>query len=941
MFTYQLLSGVYDSKDMLRDNKGNRMVETDFLGWKADLALIQDVQQHVTSREKIFSMMRNTSVLALIFHVEQGEMGFNGHNGFYVREGGCVVNWASIDDAPYRDTEDFVWLFESSAAVYENIPITWCVQNVYANAYFCIFARNWTVGRLPGVVLYNEFQRVRFEVTNRPETWVHWRFVQDTYESYFPYKAQYADVIVFMPFAMLGQQYLCGVSTGVSADKRLDKYMSDLFAEDERMKVLQRHRPNLYLSLVTNTVAYARRLDAERLYETTYLSMGVSGRIATANRWRALVGVDAGFARRCCGCSASSCSAMLNPSCWKGVFCFFCGLWSEVENSQIRITSCNLQETAWHPEFDNAVLRKADLGVCDLPMGVYKLPIKFLSKRWETQTPLPKNFRGVKDVTKVELWIGKKKVAYPFDEILMEQVPLKKVVTYYGPFMVPWHANQESAGGAIGMLNALMTPVVNTEGEEATVEENAAASGWSLQLVPLKGFFQAVSFTEQDQRSWCDAHVKKAIYTPALERALKAEKRCSAYKCSMIAKTNELLLKDKERIILAPPVEFVAYWGYEASVMNARLKEEFGLENFWYERRCGEKAVGHVIWGSGTSPEERGAFFDEALTIPPNHFAFTACGDDMLALVNLEGRVIAVECDASNWDHAQVALEIEDDMAGALVTQSRYYKKMGVNPELVDELMYSGSTITWKNHATSSLINVVLGYSRRMTGNLDTTDGNTINTIHLYWHLLSKAINLGVSADEMEVFIRATGWEDFRVKIKTKVLDDPREATFLKGFYVDCEVGDKRMSIWHPSPEILVKLGASESDPMMNANYRKLCKTHGLPLEAARAMRVYDIVNSWTSFHPMPVLDGLVLMIPPVIRTSRAESIKRVADLDKWDKPQLGKMDIKSKDFSPMLRVLGIEHQLESFNQLCARTTWAPGMFVAHPLVGILAQRYT
>lgn len=176
--------------------------------------------------------------------------------------------------------------------------------------------------------------------------------------------------------------------------------------------------------------------------------------------------------------------------------------------------------------------------------------------------------------------------------------------------------------------------------------------------------------------------------------------------------------------------------------------------------------------------------------------------------------------------------------------------------------------------------------------------------------------------------------------LKVKVHSDPHCMTFLKGFYVAARVSGKRQTVWYPSPEILTKIGVSESNPSNSIAYRKLQMANPKVKDLALKLRAYDIVNSWKTFNGLPMLAEFQSMVKAPIATTYEESRTRIADFKKYDRPELSSK-VTDQDWDPMLTTLGIKDDLDNFRQLTSKVDWTPGMFISHPVMKILASRYS
>lgn len=950
LYTFTLIAGQYDAKDMLRSNQRSNFVKMPEIPVGTHIVIIQDVQQVSTSKEAIMKIMESTDVVSLIGHVESGPMGFNGYHGFYLKEGEGITNWASIDDSPYSDTESLEWVLRSSKHECPGFTVTWVVQYIYGNACFVVFAKTYLQLNQCSVERAQDFVVVDFEVTNQDTRGVSKfdpcslfsGFYQNTGKALFAVKES---GVVHMPTAFEGACFITGPTFGNGTDNRLDKFIIEQFAKDIRFAVLRRHRPAVYQALVIATTAYARRLEVERRYETARLGVASVGSIKKTNEWRGLTNPDSAFSRTCSCLPSLSCCIMMTaaPVCACGHLVRKVPCIKRLVRS--RITGRNLPSSELPFGFVDAVTKSGDLGVNNQYPRVSKYGVHDFPKRTHTQTPIPL-VRRLGPGGKVEMLTSAGKRLKEFTIEDFERYPNSEKTVMYGPFAVPWHANANCAGGAMGMLNALMTGVKLNDGSILTLEESARRG----EKLNHMGFltsgreFLPVYSDDDSKRNWVNNHVKRAVYAPALEKLLgRGGVPDSSYR-QLLPKTNELLLKDKERIIIAGLPECPAYFGEEASILYDRLSTTFGIDNFDDVRFVGDKARGHFTWGSGTTARERGRWFEQASCVSANHFASTVCGDDVAMFINIGGAAYAVESDASNWDHCQVSAVFEDELIGMLNVGAKYFKEFGASDAFLRHLRCK-TTYTWKaKYDSPEKLIITPGYDKRESGKENTTSENTIVMAHLVSNIASEII------DTYEDGTDALAWiqDNFErlgalcgVKLKAKVHLDPHEMMFLKGFYVPCLVDGRPGINWFPSIEILVKLGTSESDPRRDINYIRLQKMHKDVVDLPLKLRVYDILNGWAPFGDMPVWTALRLMIKAPIKTTYKDSRDRLYNLDKWDKPEVGDGRITNPDFGPMLATLGVTvEQVHEFTELCASTDWEPGMYIEHPLIATLAERY-
>lgn len=955
LFTYKCVAGNYDAKDMLRSNSRS-CFETMSVSERltnCDILFIQDVQQNTTTKAAILDLALRTQVLVMVFHLEIGPFGYNGYHGFYVKDGQNYVNYASIDDAPYVDRESCEWLFGASFAIHKETRICWCVQNIYGNVYFATIAKDFSFDSLGGSVKVEEvFKAGTLEVTNETVyLFPKWFCCVDTEaidewlgSGKVELNGFYHSHIVDESINMLeGQTY------GPGLDKRLEAYIGAKFKADKQLQILARFYPEKYDDLVVFTISMARRRHVLRAFETARFAVSNQERVSLTHEWRSGTRKDTRLNRSC----YHGCGPALICLPFYGVYKLASLGYGSVRNCftpKHVITINNAPNAPFPQEVLADVERGSGLAFTDQTLGVFVYGQPSVSKRSHTQTPHPATLRlggngscvlKLKDNTQLDFC----------ESILghMEGFAPKSFVYFYGPFLVGWHANQNSPGGAVGMFRALLTPVKMTDGTFISAEDSAIRG----QLLHDSGkwfntpWAQPIIVENEERIQWCENHVKSALYTPAVKKIITTGVRPTLNKCAVIPKTNELLLKDKERIIISGGEEFVAWYGQEASVLNKRFKDAFSLEKWWQNTMQLEGAGVSFVWGSGTTPEQRGQWYDMAIDSPPKWAAITVCGDDFACIMNIGGIVFGLESDASNWDHSQVLMELDGVKKGLLNIQYRYYREFGASEDLIDALIKGGSSgMNWTSERKGEVLSAKLGYSRRCSGFVDTTDGNTLVMAHMMANICLQIIHkfsgevedlCFPAIEDHTVFLGAM----YGVKLKVKVHENPRHMTFLKGFYVDAVVGGKRGTIWYPSPEILMKLGTSEANPDNSVAYRKLQSRNPLIKGLARKMRVYDILNSWSTFNGMPLLGALQQMVGQPLRgVTYEESRARIQDMDKWDKPEITSKDISQQDFGPMLEVLGIQEDLESFERLCRNVRWEPGMYVTHPLVSKLAARY-
>jgi len=960
LFDFRCVAGVYDSKDLLRSNGRSNFVQPDVIEsvTGAHVVLVQDVQQNSTSKEQIFELATRAQVVVVVAHIELGPMGFNGYHGFYLREGDVVSNWASPDDhTRYVDTQDFTWVLDESAADYKGVRINWCVQPIYGNAVFIIFTKTYNLVPSVSSEWVKEFEEVELEVANEvilpwwaktmPDWCVNPWFVA-------PEKAEPHKGVVYHRIARKGAEFLQGNTYGVGTDKRLDKYVSDLFMAEVRFEALRKYNYAVYQNLVVTTTAMARRLDVKRLLEVARLGVNQAPSIRQAAIWRGLVDTDHNFDQYCCCLAPCLMSPMV---CFAAVGVsalamgsFIGGLWGNSSNQRVRVTLVSLPDSIVPDALLYAIDNKCDLETIDSLPYVRKFGVFTRPKRRHTQTPAPDQFRLMgKGEVYCEDEVGKRTPFPPKLEFSSD--PPNSNTCHMGPNLIGWHSNCECLEGGIGMVNALLTPVTLPSGvvlsaEESCVRGQRLFDEGNRLRVP---YYDYITVEQSEQLQAVYDHAKRNVYEKPLLKLLAEGREPVNKVLHMKSKTDELLLKDKERIIIACDPSVTAYYLAHAKKLTERFKETYSLANF--HKPCMEvgKAVGHYVWGSGTTPEQRGEWFDLSLAIPPNHFSLTTCGDDLAGLINLRGILYEVETDAKNWDHTQTLGKVNDEYVGALNVQRYYYRNYGFPIEIVDSVLMGWDTIVYKqNYGSRQKFVVRLGYTRRASGLFDTTDGNTCQTADLMSNIFATIINeIDDSVEDVRGYIASRVvelGEYYGVYLKVKMPGDPRRMTFLKGFFVECTVAKERRTVWYPSPEILTKLGASSDNPSNNAELHKLQREYKDIANLPQWLRVYDIINSWKTFTGLPVLTGYQMMVRSPLKlgdknASYEASVERARYVEKWDRPELTIKPV-DHDWEPMLLELGIKDVYQDFHNFCGKIDWQPGMFISHPLIKILAERY-
>jgi len=978
------LSGLYDGKDLLRANGASLFEPCDVekLG-DYDVILVQDVQQHSTTKARIMALMAKTTSLVLVGHVESGPMGANGYHGFWFRqEDGSVLNWASKEDAPYVDQDDLTWVLADSVYVGPTYRVTWSVTPVYGNAVFVTFTKvyidvpNCAVRWLPDATLED------IEVSNR---YLHnflritcvtmWVPCVDS-ESVDTCGKNWLGYVERMAVWKKGVDFvdcqLSGATYGPGCDKQLEKRLFELMDADRHLAVLRTHRHDLYHKLQIATAAHARQLSVRRSWEIARLSAGSAGMIAQTREWRNLEGSSAAFDR----CGTKCCATVFGCVCCV-VSYYAC---SAARRLVPPLGCCvvappvileALPRSTMPESFLHSIHTKADIasiGDSSAVMriqgetGVVKLP-----KRYLTQTPSPTQLR-LGPEGKVQTQTAKGKVVDGIHPELLSPTDPGEYVYAYGPNYVPWHANQNGVGGGVGMVNAILTPVTLPDGRVLSAEESAIMgqrlhrnTRFTIRNTVDREVKAPIHCTDPDRIAWAERHVKRSDYLPVIKRLVDQGAKPYLGRLNIKCKNNELLMKDKERVIISAEPDMVCYFGPEAEELTLRFKHYFSLARF--DTPCytvgydGYSICGHFVWGSGTTPEERGEWFDRSLLLGDNHFSLTVCGDDVAAIVMVNGQAYAVESDAKNWDHSQIEMEVAGERLGMLSIGHHYYREFGASEEHIGALRGQGK-LAWKPDRTSGqAILVDLGYSRRYSGLDDTTDGNTLVMADLASHCISSAMVEAKDcvADLVPSLLARVISEvaaQFGAHFKVKVHADVRHLTFLKGFYVDCAVGPavtsgccrarsvERKTIWYPSPEILTKIGWSTENPANQPSYRDIHNKHRhSDPTVACALRAYDIVNAWKTFTGLPVLGEFQRMVKSPIATNDAESYARYQTFEKYDKPVL-MTAVHDQDWEPMLEVLGIRDDLDSFSKLCENIVWKPGMFVQHRLLKTLAARY-
>jgi len=225
-----------------------------------------------------------------------------------------------------------------------------------------------------------------------------------------------------------------------------------------------------------------------------------------------------------------------------------------------------------------------------------------------------------------------------------------------------------------------------------------------------------------------------------------------------------------------------------------RLHEQWSVAHTSGEPFCYVNHLPYyVIWASGLSDVEIGAYADVVLDNHKDGVHIIIAGDDAVVAVNFKGTLLFYESDASAYDQSQGAevLEFEYDFLKALGVPKRpiaFLRAVSSATYLIPE--FSVALVKKKR-------------PMRDTGGPDTTIGNSMVMAGLWFHVLVavKPENYGV--DAFQRAFPATG-----VEMKIRVTPDLNKVSFLKGMFYE-QAG---RHVWGPLPSRFLKMGKVIAD---------------------------------------------------------------------------------------------------------------------------------
>jgi hypothetical protein len=384
-------------------------------------------------------------------------------------------------------------------------------------------------------------------------------------------------------------------------------------------------------------------------------------------------------------------------------------------------------------------------------------------------------------------------------------------------------------------------------------------------------------------------------------------------------KADEKIFKPKPRPISAVDPRLSAVLGPTLYELGARQKRMYSISSRCTFPLAGQQTTASYYQASCATDYDIEAWL--RLDNPTHGWRAMASGDDLYAIVTLDGRTTIIESDYSNFDHSQVYLiargsptavtygpsaAVSDplDTAGTkgrwlsvghrrywvpgdglLATQAVTAQILGLEPSTpAGEDLHSchsrhnalnllivsafGSTCAaqrnFKSFDHSNSVRVTCPQGERRTGENATSDGNTdVNFNILHW-TLCQVFDKPTAAERsaaLDLMVKAKFW--CGVPVKVKVHDPLAEyrGTFLKGMIY----GPPGYPMWAPLLSRLLKLSASIKCENLDDHWKKLYENLG------------SMVNYRSHAHLVDLFHRLSKMYTPATLA------------DHWVKPGLGR----------------------------------------------------
>jgi len=249
-------------------------------------------------------------------------------------------------------------------------------------------------------------------------------------------------------------------------------------------------------------------------------------------------------------------------------------------------------------------------------------------------------------------------------------VDLHQNMTYaIGPSPVPFHFNAASGPGLQGVVNGVAIPSYSAQ---------AAQDAWwddpSKKLLLSPVTHDVIRLSYDDRIAWADRSKKKPLYLAVIDRLEYGDGKIE-FVTKLQSKTNDALLKSKERVIAANPTEVTVLTAPEVEIGMERLKDEWSLDRF-SDPYVVEGIPAVPIVGCGLSAEQKGAFISLANEMAETSCANMCAGDDQAGLIKHQGKRFYIEGDAKQWDHSQGS--------GPIRKEHAYARKLGMSNETLD-----------------------------------------------------------------------------------------------------------------------------------------------------------------------------------------------------------------------------------------------------------------
>lgn len=324
-----------------------------------------------------------------------------------------------------------------------------------------------------------------------------------------------------------------------------------------------------------------------------------------------------------------------------------------------------------------------------------------------------------------------------------------------------------------------------------------------------------------------------------------------------------------------------------------------------------------VSYGSGRSDVDLSEWFSCAM-IPPysgvRAVHIIVAGDDSLVIIHDphpdHPTVFAVEADASMFDQSQsigplgFEYHVLHDV-GVPWQATKILRDVAFSPYLVDFKCGERVRISRANRPM------------RDTGGPDTTVGNTVVMMGAWVYAVLQKV---FETQTFESTFKSLGLD-----MKLKYLDDPADATFLKGFWRPSIHLSQNSTgwIWGPLPSRILKFGKSWRDPRQLYPEAKMD-----PVQAARRF-LGDQAEGLAQFNLDPLLEALVKTyrvpgaVPPppsVHKTTASKLLGGVTIDQRWVIDWI------------CTRYQCTPEDVHEVMQLIASTDGRPFVFLEHPL---------